>query len=107
MPLSCQSACSIPGLFPDPSEMKRAVVSRIPLHADTRILEKRNSLQMSQVFPFPYISNQMGLAFQGFYERDRRTGKVVGLPHQLYMHAPIKMPAAARCARGRARTFNP
>ena len=32
-----------------------------------RILEKRNSLQMSQVFPFPYIGDQMGLAFQGFY----------------------------------------
>src|ERR1700757_1978950 len=33
---------------------------------------------MSLVFPFPYIGNQMGLAFQGFYERDRRTGKVNG-----------------------------
>src|SRR5262249_27671315 len=49
-----------------------------------RILEKRNSLQMSQVFPFPYIGNQMGLAFQGFYERDRRTGKVVGFPHLVH-----------------------
>jgi hypothetical protein len=33
----------------------------------------------------------MGLAFQGFYKRDRRTGKVIGLPPQLYMHAQIKI----------------
>jgi hypothetical protein len=32
----------------------------------TRILEKRNSLQMNQVFPFPYTGHQTGLAFQGF-----------------------------------------
>jgi uncharacterized protein len=51
-------------------------------YASARILEKRNSLQMSQVFPFSYIGNQMGLAFQGFYKRDRRTGKVDGCPHQ-------------------------
>jgi hypothetical protein len=25
---------------------------------------------MSQVFPFAYIGDQMGLAIQGFYERD-------------------------------------
>src|ERR1700745_3796920 len=73
----------------------------------TRILEKRNLLQMSQVFPFPYIGDQMGLAFQGFYKRDRRTGKVIGLPPQLYMHAQIKKPSATRRARGSARTFNP
>ena len=42
---------------------------------------------MSQVFPFPYIGDQMGLAFQGFYKRERRTGKVIGLSPQLYsMH---------------------
>jgi hypothetical protein len=28
---------------------------------------------MSQVFPFPYLGDQMGLAFQGFYERGRFT----------------------------------
>jgi hypothetical protein len=37
----------------------------------------------------------MGLAFQGFYKRDRRTGKVIGLPPQLYMHAQIKRPSAS------------
>src|SRR5690349_22411713 len=56
----------------------------------TRILEKRNLLQMSQIFPFPYIGDQMGLAFQGFYKRDRRTGKVIGLPPQLYMQHKSK-----------------
>ena len=30
-------------------------------------LEKQTSLQMSQVFPFPCIGDQLGLAFQGFY----------------------------------------
>src|SRR6516165_3935066 len=34
-----------------------------------RILEKQNQLQMSQVFPFPCIEDQTGLAFQGFYKR--------------------------------------
>jgi|SRR5215469_3586628 len=61
----------------------------------SRILEKRNSLQMSQVFRFPYIGDQRGVAFQGFYKRDRRTGKVIGFPHQLYMHAQIKRSTAA------------
>jgi hypothetical protein len=46
-------------------------------------------------------------AFQGFYKRDRRTGKVIGLPPQLYMHAQIKRPSATRRAPGSARTFNP
>src|SRR6516162_6285089 len=32
-----------------------------------RILEKQNRLQMSQVFPFSCIDDQMGVAFQGFY----------------------------------------
>ena len=61
-----------------------AFARNTPRVSGTRILEKRNSLQMSQVFPFPYIGNQMGLAFQGFYERDRRTGKVVGFPHLVH-----------------------
>src|SRR5262249_52160651 len=66
-----------------------------------RILEKQNSLQMSQVFPFPCIGDQMGLAFQGFYKRDRKkTDKATTFPDQLYMHAQIKKPTAARCARG-------
>jgi len=73
---------------------------------------------MSQVFPFPYIGDQMSLAFQGFYKRDRRTGKVTGFPHQLCRHAQIKkqpLPAVheevpglltlnkfrSRCERGR------
>ncbi len=60
---------------------------------------------MSQVFPFACIGDQMSLAFQGFYKRDRRTGKVTGFPHQLYMHAQIKKPTAARCARGSVRTL--
>ena len=83
-----------------------------------RILEKQNRLQMSQVFPFPCIGDQMSLAFQGFYKRDRSTGKVTGFPLQLYMHAQIKkqpLPAVrqevpglltlnkfrSRCERGR------
>ena len=33
----------------------------------TRILEKQNRLQMSQVFPLRYIDEPMGLAFQEFY----------------------------------------
>jgi hypothetical protein len=37
----------------------------------SRILEKQSSLQMSQVFPFPCIGDQMGFAFQGFYKRDQ------------------------------------
>ena len=32
-----------------------------------RILEKQNRLQMSQVFSFSCIDDQMGVAFQGFY----------------------------------------
>jgi len=31
-----------------------------------RILEKQNRLQMSQVFPFSCIDDQMGVVFQGF-----------------------------------------
>jgi len=50
---------------------------------------------MSQVFVFPRIGDQMGLAFQGFYKLDRRTAKVIGLPHHLYMHAQIKVLTAA------------
>src|SRR6516225_4922812 len=34
-----------------------------------RILEKQNRLQMSQVFPFSCIDDQMGVVFQGFYKR--------------------------------------
>jgi len=49
----------------------------------------------------------MGLAFQGFYKRDRRAGKVIEFPHQLFVHAQIKKPTAARCPRGSAQTFNP
>ena len=49
----------------------------------SRILEKQNRLQMSQVFPFSCIDDQMGVAFQGFYERERGTGKVTGFPHRL------------------------
>ena len=73
---------------------------------------------MSQVFPFPCIGDQMSLAFQEFYKRDRSTGKVTGFPLQLYMHAQIKkqpLPAVreevpglltlnkfrSRCERGR------
>ena len=48
-----------------------------------RILEKQNRLQMSQVFSVACIDDQMGVAFQGFYERDQGTGKVTGFPHQL------------------------
>ena len=36
-----------------------------------RILEKQNRLQMSQVFPFSCIDDQMGVVFQGFYKRGR------------------------------------
>jgi hypothetical protein len=44
---------------------------------------------MSQVFPLPYIDDPMYLAFQGFYERDRATGKVAGFHHRLYTrHKP-------------------
>jgi len=64
-----------------------------------RILERQNRLQMSRVSPFPCIDDQMGLAFQGFYKRDRGTGKVTEFPHQLFMHAQIK-PNEACCARG-------
>src|SRR5262249_9273732 len=71
----------------------------------TRILEKQNRLQMSQVFPFSCIDDQTGLAFQGFYERDRGTGKVIGFPHQCKMHAQIQKPSAAHFARKIARTF--
>ena len=56
----------------------------------SRILEKQNSLQMSQVFPFPCIGDQMGFAFQGFYKRDPRTGKVIRFPHHLYMQTQTK-----------------
>jgi hypothetical protein len=45
---------------------------------------------MSQVFPCPRIGDQMSFAFQGFYERDRRTAKVNAFPHQLNMQAQIK-----------------
>src|SRR6516164_1416347 len=48
-----------------------------------RILEKQNRLQMSEVFSVSCIDDQMGVAFQGFYERDRGTGKITGFPHQL------------------------
>jgi len=40
-------------------------------------------LQMSQVFPFRASMIKWAFAFQGFYERDRGTGKVTELPHQL------------------------
>jgi hypothetical protein len=63
-----------------------------------RILEKQNSLQMSQVFSLACFGAQMGLAFQGFYKRDRKTGKVNVFPRQLYMHVQIKKPNVARCA---------
>ena len=56
----------------------------------TRILEKQNTLQMSQVFPFACIGDQMGLAFQGFYKRDRGSGKVTKFPRQLNVYAQIK-----------------
>jgi|SRR6516165_4961443 len=71
-----------------------------------RILEKQNRLQMSQVFPLRYIDEPMGLAFQGFYERDRGTGKTAELPHRLYMRPQTKRPDVARCARGISRSFN-
>jgi hypothetical protein len=63
----------------------------------SRILEKQNWLQMSQVFMFAYVGDQMVLAFQGFYKRDRRRAKVIGLPDRLNMHAQSKtkaLPAA-------------
>jgi hypothetical protein len=63
-----------------------------------RILEKQNSLQMSQVFSFARIGDQMGLAFQGFYKRDRRTDKLSDSQAKLNMHTQIKnqtLPAAA------------
>ena len=63
-------------------------------------------------------SSAIDFAFQGFYKRDRSTGKVTGFPLQLYMHAQIKkqpLPAVreevpglltlnkfrSRCERGR------
>jgi hypothetical protein len=58
--------------------------------ACARILEKQDSLQMSQVFPFSCIGDQMGFAFQGFYKRDPRTGKVIRFPHHLYVQTQIK-----------------
>jgi hypothetical protein len=64
-------------------------------------------LQMSQVFPLPYIDDPMCLAFQGFYERDRATGKVAGFPHRLYTRTQTKTPDAAGSARGITRIFNP
>src|SRR4029077_10028792 len=72
-----------------------------------RILEKQNRLQMSQVFPLPYIDDPMCLDFQGFYERDRATGKVAGFHHRLYTRTQTKTPDAAGGARGIARIFNP
>jgi len=38
----------------------------------------------------------MGVAFQGFYKRDRRSAKVIASPYQLYMHAQMKRPTGAR-----------
>jgi hypothetical protein len=66
----------------------------------SRILEKQNRLQKSQVSPFSCTDDQMGLAFQGFYKRDRETDKVTDFPQQLFMHAQIKKPNEACCARG-------
>ena len=46
----------------------RHSVKNVPLNLKvTRILEKQNSLRVSQVFTFACIGDQMGLAFQGFY----------------------------------------
>ena len=41
--------------------------------AATRILEKQNRLQMSQIFPFSCIDDQMRVVFQGFYKQGRFT----------------------------------
>jgi hypothetical protein len=71
--LSFQKYDDQPATFGTPGEIRNL----------SRILEKQNRLQMSQVLPFSCIDDQMGVAFQGFYERDRGTGKVTGFPHQL------------------------
>ena len=38
----------------------------------------------------------MGLAFQGFYERDRGTGEVTGFPHQYVNARTDPKPSAVR-----------
>jgi hypothetical protein len=56
----------------------------------SRILEKQNRLQMSQVFPYPRTSHQVVLLF-----KDSRGGtaepKVTGFSHQLQMYARMKV----------------
>ena len=52
-----------------------------------RILEKQNRLQMTQVFPFSCIDDQMGVVFQGFYKRGRFTQAML-LPRGLANREP-------------------
>jgi hypothetical protein len=70
-------------------------------------LKSKIDCKMSQVFPFSCIDDQMGLAFQGFYERDRGTLKSPDSYTNCKMHAQIQKPSAARFARGIAWTFTP
>src|ERR1700745_3573004 len=71
-----------------------------------RILEKQNSLQMSQVFPLRASLIRWALLFKDSIGGTEETDKVTGCPRQLNLHAQFKnrtLPAA----RGIARPFNP
>jgi hypothetical protein len=98
---------------PVPSAPRQAIealsgrTKLVSIVGSSRILEKQNSLQMSQVFSFARIGGQMGLAFQGFYKRDRRTDKLSGFPRQIEHAHTNQKPNAACCLRSIARTFNP
>jgi hypothetical protein len=43
------------------------------LDPSSRILEKQNRVQTSQVFLFRSVDDQLGLAFQGFYKQGHFT----------------------------------
>jgi len=60
-----------------------------------RILEKQNSLQMSQVLPFACIGDQIDLAFQGFYKRGRFTQAML-LPRGFASPTPRRSEARPR-----------
>src|ERR1700745_2787580 len=72
----------------------------------SRILEKQNSLQMSEVFPLRASLFRWALLFKDSRGGTEETDKVTGCPPQLNLHAQFKnrtLPAA----RGIARPFNP
>src|ERR1700745_1087873 len=67
-----------------------------------RILEKQNSLQMSQVFPLRASLIRWALLFKDSIGGTEETDKVTGCPRQLNMHAQFKnrtLPAARGIAR--------